>query len=802
MQDPDDFWREFSFSPEDEDLYNIEVGPYGLAKPRSFGAGWGRLARKYVADPARSMYRMVAKARRGKMPRPQEALDFAMNMVAAPGGEGGLGSSVRWRPLEGNFKFKSSDILRKGAIGKKQLPTEMTGNAWLNRLKQGGVTKSELKYGGVQQLLEEIGPEKISGADLAATIENSSNYPTLGFRRVQLGYPHDIAKIGMSKLRVQQGRAVREFRKAFDKQAEILGLPDWKSGDEAARNLLADPSKAHIAAEYGRARDAVMESDKALPELYNKAEKFHQASHELEMRGGLSHKHRYEQIPLRKYQEILYKWEPPSGEKVNPEGHFGPAYGGTKQLAENVAVFSREGRINTPDLGKLHHVEELQSDWWQAILQEQAEIKRRSAGPSTVLDFDQLSFDDLDPSYLERWNHLIDNVSPNTADELSLYGQAMDFHATDEIPLAFVASEVTPEELTDIGNQLTEVTRQYDQGLITDLEYDDARDVLHSELHTILARGRANLGRDYPQIRRNIPAKEPKIPKFPNWEKYYEMPIKDALARAVESGAEGFTWSTGQSRMNQWSTAAEKMYKTLYDEKIKALIKKETGLEPKLTAINKDVPAGVTNPFTGEHVPADRLEVIGGERFIPLVGNRVAAYREMRQTAPDAYKLRSRVDPDDVIPSHQVTNMLYRMEPEERTAFNAQCREIFEEQADGYISRRTAKNKFFKLYANTYGEMSHYHPEYFIQSYDVAERTGNALSASFGIDLQERAGRNFKSFDEAVDYLNEMATTTHREKVGEAWYIPITDELRRKIAAKQYISKVAQPGGSYAQMAS
>ena len=78
---------------------------------------------------------------------------------------------------------------------------------------------------------------------------------------------------------------------------------------------------------------------------------------------------------LDKYQEIIYQWDPATGERVNPEGHFGLAYGGTNELAENITMFTREGVIKTPDLGKLHHIEEAQSDWWQKILQEQAEDK-------------------------------------------------------------------------------------------------------------------------------------------------------------------------------------------------------------------------------------------------------------------------------------------------------------------------------------------------------------------------------------------------------------------------------------------
>ena len=41
-----------------------------------------------------------------------------------------------------------------------------------------------------------------------------------------------------------------------------------------------------------------------------------------------------------------------------------------------------------------------------------------------------------------------------------------------------------------------------------------------------------------------------------------------------------------------------------------------------------------------------------------------------------------------------------------------------------------------------------------------------------------------------------MANEVHVEEVGKAYYIPITDELRRKIKAGQYISKIAKPGDS------
>ena len=192
---------------------------------------------------------------------------------------------------------------------------------------------------------------------------------------------------------------------------------------------------------------------------------------------------------------------------------------------------------------------------------------------------------------------------------------------------------------------------QYNHGLLSEQEFEQARDNFYGSITEILERGRANLGRDYPNVRRELSKLEPKTPVFPNWEKYYETPIKDALARAVESGADGFTWSTPESRVSQWTASASKMYQTLYADKITSLIKKETGIEPKIVPIKKEVPGGIYSPFTGSLVPAGRLEVVGQERFIPVTGNRVRVYRQMQEEAGPAYRLRARVDRDDIIPS-------------------------------------------------------------------------------------------------------------------------------------------------------
>ena len=304
MTDPDDFWEEFKFSPETEDLYNVDVGPYGYAKPRSFGAGMGRLMRKTVADPARKMYRMVAEARRGKMPKPQDSLDFAMNMVATPGGEGGLGSGVRWKPFEKNFKFKSTDILESGRIGKKDLPVNATGDAWLNRLRQAGVPKTEMKYGGVEDLLERVGKDTISREDLVASIKLSPNYPTYGMRRIKLGYPHDIARQGSERLKFRHSVADKKFSKAFNKRAEELGHDPNEINTTVLRAVFSsniahnDPELMALVNNYRKIQDDVIASDPKLTELYNKAEDLKYAGERLKDIGGISHKHKYEQLPL------------------------------------------------------------------------------------------------------------------------------------------------------------------------------------------------------------------------------------------------------------------------------------------------------------------------------------------------------------------------------------------------------------------------------------------------------------------------------------------------------------------------
>ena len=92
------------------------------------------------------------------------------------------------------------------------------------------------------------------------------------------------------------------------------------------------------------------------------------------------------------------------------------------------------------------------------------------------------------------------------------------------------------------------------------------------------------------------------------------------------------------------------------------------------------------------------------------------------------------------------------MEPGERSEFSAECKRIFDLQADGRISRSESKQKFFNLYAESYGRMSHEHPEYFTHTYDVMERSGNAVSQQFGMDLSQRAGRELKSFEEAEGF--------------------------------------------------